>query len=101
MDRGYWNARVFFELLDQGADVHGTVKRMDWVPFTFVKGEKKARGSSGGGSLQAEAIQSQIDERLELELADRQSCLEYNGWQQDRQEQLVIETNVVNVGEWK
>ena len=41
MDRGYWNARVFFDLLDKGADVHGTIKRMDWVPLTYTKLKKE------------------------------------------------------------
>jgi hypothetical protein len=45
MDRGYWNAKVFFDLLDKGADIHGTVKRMDWIPITYVKkGGTKKKG---------------------------------------------------------
>jgi hypothetical protein len=43
MDRGYWNAKVFFDLLDKGANIHGTVKRMDWVPLTYVKKGGKAK----------------------------------------------------------
>jgi hypothetical protein len=35
MDRGYWEAVLLFRLLDQGANIHGTIKRMDWVPLTF------------------------------------------------------------------
>ena len=35
MDRGYWDGVLLFCLLDQGADIHGTVKQMDWVPLTF------------------------------------------------------------------
>ena len=35
MDRGYWEAVLLFWLLNQGANIHGTIKRMDWVPLTF------------------------------------------------------------------
>ena len=35
MDRGYWEAVLLFRLLDEGANIHGTIKRMDWVPLTF------------------------------------------------------------------
>jgi hypothetical protein len=38
MDRGYWDSGLMFNLLDHGANVHGTVKHMDWVPLTFEKG---------------------------------------------------------------
>lgn len=35
MDRGYWEAVLLFRSLDQGANIHGTIKRMDWVPLTY------------------------------------------------------------------
>lgn len=35
MDRGYWLAKLLFTLLNLGADVHGTIKRMDFVPLTY------------------------------------------------------------------
>lgn len=38
MDRGYWDPVLLFRLLDQGCNVHGTIKRMDWVPLTFDRG---------------------------------------------------------------
>jgi hypothetical protein len=35
-DRGYWLAKLVFQLLSRGADIHGTIKRMDyWVPMTY------------------------------------------------------------------
>jgi hypothetical protein len=35
-DRGYWNTDLFFEyLLKSNADIHGTVKRCPWFPFTY------------------------------------------------------------------
>jgi len=34
MDRGHWDAKLFFSLLSKGAHLHGTIKRIDWVPFT-------------------------------------------------------------------
>ncbi len=35
MDWGYWEAGLLFGLLDKGANIHGTIKRQDWVPLTF------------------------------------------------------------------
>jgi len=35
MDRGYWEAKLLFNLLAKGAHLHGTIKRMDWVPLTY------------------------------------------------------------------
>lgn len=34
MDRGHWDAKLFFNLLSKRAHLHGTIKRIDWVPFT-------------------------------------------------------------------
>ena len=37
-DRGYWTLELLFDkLLRWGADVHGTVARCAWFPFTFSK----------------------------------------------------------------
>ena len=44
MDHGYWLAHLLFRLLDLGAEVHGTIKRMDFVPLTF-ENKKKANDS--------------------------------------------------------
>lgn len=57
MDRGYWNAKVFFDLLDKGADVHGTIlKRMDWVPLSYTKkketSDEKGKAVFPNGPLQ-------------------------------------------------
>jgi hypothetical protein len=46
MDRGYWEAVLLFLLLDKGANVHGTIMRQPWVPFTFVKGNTIASDNS-------------------------------------------------------
>ena len=34
-DRGYWTAPLILLLLNLGATVFGTLRRMDWVPFTY------------------------------------------------------------------
>ena len=35
-DRGYWCVELLFQyLLLSGADIHGTVKRCPWFPFTY------------------------------------------------------------------
>ena len=34
-DRGYWNAPLILLLIGFGATVFGTLKRMEWVPYTF------------------------------------------------------------------
>jgi hypothetical protein len=35
-DRGYWSTELLFEyLLKSNADIHGTVKRCPWFPFTY------------------------------------------------------------------
>ena len=41
MDRGHWKAKLFFNLLAKGSNLHGTMKRMDWVPFTFDRDKWK------------------------------------------------------------
>ena len=35
MDRGYWEAKLLFNMLSKGAHLYGTIKRIDWVPFTY------------------------------------------------------------------
>ena len=34
-DRGYWTAPLILFLLGLGATVFGTLRRMDWVPYTY------------------------------------------------------------------
>ena len=54
--RGYWNAQVFFDLLEKGADVHGTIKRMDWVSLSYSKQKKDANPTSADGSKDGSKI---------------------------------------------
>ena len=43
-DRGYWTAPLILLLLELGATIFGTLRRMEWVPFTYdqpVRGQDK------------------------------------------------------------
>jgi hypothetical protein len=40
--------KVFFDLLNRGADVHGTIKRMDWVPAAY---KRKHQSQPTGAAL--------------------------------------------------
>ena len=34
-DRGYWTAPLILFLIGLGATAFGTLRRMDWVPYTY------------------------------------------------------------------
>jgi hypothetical protein len=77
MDRGYWNARVLFDLLDKGADIHGTVKQMEWVPFTYVKkgaAKKKGKEDDAPFPLQPKKV-SLVGYKDAYQMS-----LKWNGW---------------------
>ena len=47
-DRGYWGRDMLRYLLSKGADILGTVKRLNWFPFTWGKKESTTSAKSTG-----------------------------------------------------